>query len=305
MSAFQSLYPAILKEILEAGEEVSPRGQKTRELVAPHLYLPDARYNLVAYHARKLNYYFSVAEWLWILLGQNDVSSIGRFNSKIADYSDDGVTFTGAYGPKITEQLPYVLGKLIEDPDTRQAVISIWRERPGQSKDVPCTVALQYLRRGGKLHSVTFMRSNDAWLGLPYDVFNFTQLQAYVAAALDLEVGSYSHLAGSLHLYEWSWEKARAVVEEAKEQEDEDASWLVSPGVTYPLPLQVRGIFNGLAQPELKSGLSKTGSQVEKICQTAGTPWAEYLQLLAHRTIKDTRLTEPWGTLVGSYGVAT
>jgi thymidylate synthase len=46
------------------------------------------------------------------------------------------------------------------------------------------------------------MRSNDAIWGLPYDVFLFTFLQEMMAIELKVELGSYYHFAGSLHLYE-------------------------------------------------------------------------------------------------------
>jgi thymidylate synthase len=46
------------------------------------------------------------------------------------------------------------------------------------------------------------MRSNDVFLGLPYDVFNFTMLQELMAVELGIELGSYIHFAASLHLYE-------------------------------------------------------------------------------------------------------
>jgi len=53
------------------------------------------------------------------------------------------------------------------------------------------------------------MRSNDVWLGMPYDIWCFTCIQILIAQELGVEVGSYIHQPGSLHLYEKNWEKAR------------------------------------------------------------------------------------------------
>jgi thymidylate synthase len=47
----------------------------------------------------------------------------------------------------------------------------------------------------------TVMRSNDAYLGLPYDMFQFTQLQLSLARALSVDAGWYRHTALSLHIY--------------------------------------------------------------------------------------------------------
>jgi thymidylate synthase len=46
------------------------------------------------------------------------------------------------------------------------------------------------------------MRSNDAYLGLPHDIFCFTMLQEVMARTLGVGLGSYQHYVGSLHLYD-------------------------------------------------------------------------------------------------------
>lgn len=51
------------------------------------------------------------------------------------------------------------------------------------------------------------MRSNDIFLGFPYDTFNFTMWQEYVACKLNVEIGTYTHIANSLHFYEKDREK--------------------------------------------------------------------------------------------------
>jgi thymidylate synthase len=145
-----------------------------------------------------------VAEWLWIMTGRNDVATISAYNKQIAAFSDNGITFFGAYGPQVIRQLPQIIELLRKDPDTRQAVLNIWQPLALQvpTKDVPCTLTWQFFIRGGKLELHANMRSNDVWLGLPYDLFNFTQVQRAVANELDLACGDYVHHVGSLHLYE-------------------------------------------------------------------------------------------------------
>jgi thymidylate synthase len=69
-------------------------------------------------------------------------------------------------------------------------------------KEIPCTCTLQFLIRNGRLHLVTYMRSNDAYIGLPHDVFAFTMLQEILARTLGVQLGPYKHLVGSLHLYD-------------------------------------------------------------------------------------------------------
>jgi len=61
---------------------------------------------------------------------------------------------------------------------------------------------------------LTNMRSNDAFLGLPHDVFSFTMLQEVIARTVDVELGTYKHAVGSLHLYETNTEKAEQFLKE-------------------------------------------------------------------------------------------
>jgi thymidylate synthase len=49
---------------------------------------------------------------------------------------------------------------------------------------------------------IVYMRSNDVILGLTHDIFAFTMLQEMLARSLEVEVGTYRHFVGSLHLYE-------------------------------------------------------------------------------------------------------
>jgi len=69
-------------------------------------------------------------------------------------------------------------------------------------RDIPCTIALHFMLRERKLDVKVMMRSNDMWLGTPYDFTQFAILQATVAQALGCEVGEYIHAADSLHIYE-------------------------------------------------------------------------------------------------------
>lgn len=45
------------------------------------------------------------------------------------------------------------------------------------------------------------MRSNDAYFGLPHDLFCFTMLQEMIACVTQISLGTYSHVCTSMHLY--------------------------------------------------------------------------------------------------------
>ena len=62
---------------------------------------------------------------------------------------------------------------------------------------------MQFLIRQDTIHAVVNMRSSDLWLGLPYDVFNFTMLAVVVAKELQVPyLGEIVYNVGSSHIYE-------------------------------------------------------------------------------------------------------
>ena len=202
-----------LQEIASYGHDVAPRGQPTLELIQPTLRVDMTRPALVC-PSRRPSFRFMAAEAFWILTGDDRVAGIEPYNKQIRQFSDDGVRFFGAYGPHVVKQLPYVVRSLGEDGDTRQAWLRIWQDNPPPTKDVPCTLMLGWSAREGRLHCHAYMRSSDIWLGIPYDVFNFSILSAYVLDQVNTFYGqNYGlgtlHLtAASSHLYKRNWDDA-------------------------------------------------------------------------------------------------
>jgi thymidylate synthase len=197
---------ALLADVSLNGKISHPRGMKIREIINNSVAI-DMRHPVVLTKERRLSYKFMAAEAWWILSGRSDVESIGRHCKAIRRFSDDGISFFGAYGPKISYQMEHIVKTLKSDRDTRQAVLTIWRKNPPHTKDVPCTVSVQWLIRDGLLHCIDTMRSNDVWLGFPYDVFNFSMLSWHVLEALrdegiEADLGTLHLNAGSHHIYE-------------------------------------------------------------------------------------------------------
>jgi thymidylate synthase len=148
-----------------------------------------------------------LGELLWYLSASNKLAFIKYYLDAYSRESDDGKTIQSAYGPRLfgmrrQNQIRNVIELLRKKPSSRRAVIQILNAEDIKSREVPCTCVLQFLVRGSYLHMVTTMRSNDAYRGLPHDIFAFTMLQEAIARSLGKEVGSYKHVVGSLHLYD-------------------------------------------------------------------------------------------------------
>jgi thymidylate synthase len=158
---------------------------------------------------------------LWYLAGSRALDFIEYYVPRYREESEDGKTVHGAYGPRLFrmrghDQVANVIALLKERPTSRRAVIQLFdaSDLASPHKEVPCTCALQFMIRDGRLLVFTTMRSNDAYIGLAHDIFAFTMLQELMARSLGVDVGPYRHSIGSLHLYDSHRGAARAYLRE-------------------------------------------------------------------------------------------
>jgi thymidylate synthase len=252
---------------------IAPRGLATQEILGVQLEVHDLRANLLVHPARNLNYRFAVAELLWISFGLDDLAILTRYNKQMSRFSDDGLKLAGAYGPRLATQWPYIIELLRRDPDTRQAVATIWTPNPLSSKDVPCTISLQWLIREGALHVIATMRSSDVWLGVPYDAHVFAQLTNMLAGTLGVETGGLIMQLGSSHLYTENLEAAEKIIDDRS-----SGSVITSP----PLPGWPES-HSRLGLLHILDGTNSRGCVID-------APWSRFAAALVADTWTEARL---------------
>lgn len=191
----------------------------SHEIINANIMLTDPTRNTMCDCKRKMPIRYAIGELLWYNSRNTSWKSIEPFSKFWKNISDDGVNVNSNYGYCIRDKFGFDQWEcakqiLKNDLNSRQAVIHIKEARNtvnNPTKDLNCTIALQFLLRDNKLDLITTMRSNDIWLGLPYDLFNFTCMQIQMAMELGVDVGTYYHNAGSLHLYKKDFEKLEAM----------------------------------------------------------------------------------------------
>lgn len=191
-------------------------GKVASEVINAITVIENPTKNIMINKIRRLSMRYAIGEMIWYLSGNPELKAIQNYTKAWDRMSDDGKTVNSNYGFLIKDaygfnQYEYCKELLRKDINSRQAVIHIKMARntiENPTNDLNCTVCLQFLVRGGKLYCTTYMRSNDLWLGFPYDVFQFTCIQIRMAMELGLDIGSYTHIAGSLHIYERDFTKA-------------------------------------------------------------------------------------------------
>ena len=211
----------VWQQIVEAfragdGVLVQPsRGGNTKEILHAAITIDDPRQRWVASRQSPLNIAFAFAELVWIMTGRNDLAFMQAWNKRLPDYVGKGPKLHGAYGYRLrqkggVDQLTRVYQSLSSNPNTRQAVLQIWdssvdlpqSDGSPANQDIPCNVLSLLKVRAGKLEWLQVIRSNDLFLGIPYDFVQFTSLQEVMAGWLGIDCGAYHQVSDSLHIYD-------------------------------------------------------------------------------------------------------
>lgn len=227
---FAEAYKNLLDEVYNNYEyQTAPRGMNIREILNCAVTIENPYSNLFKNEVRSLPLKYLKKELALYLSGRNDVEGFGeasKFWKKIANA--DG-TINSAYGNLIFKmddtpgkftQWRWALYSLIQDKDSRQAVMHFNRPRHQYLgvKDFPCTLEMIFHIRNNKLNATTVMRSNDVIKGTTFDIPFFMLVQQMMLNALkkvypELEMGTYTHLAHSMHLYESDFELVGKMLE--------------------------------------------------------------------------------------------
>jgi len=181
----------------------------TKALFNVGFYITDPKDRKIINKEREWNENYADCEWLWYLSGDRSVDKLGEFYGKIPPIwekmADAEGNVNSNYGWQWdrNKQIDYVYELLLNQPDTRQAVITIldMKEHDKFTYDTPCTYAIQFTIVNGRLDMCVTMRSNDLWYGFCNDQYQFSKLQEMMSEWLEIETGVYYHFAHNMHLY--------------------------------------------------------------------------------------------------------
>ena len=161
-------------------------------------------------------------------------------------------------------------------------------------KDVPCTLALQFFIREGKLHLHVNMRSSDIILGIAYDVPAFTTMQEVLANELGVDLGEYVHTSNSLHCYERDFQMLDAI---ANSNDNFGRPMPALPRV-FPISdlMRIEESIWRASEAEIGDGLLFLSSKISESSDDPATrnfidDWKNILVSVRARKMKDQRLT--------------
>lgn len=222
------IYSALF-QLHEKGQLVDVRGLKTKELT-DFRYCLEPRQRFMCFDHRKLKLDYIKQEFLWYLMGDRYDCSIAKIAAMWRDLINADGSINSNYGyyifnpetsPGYTSNFARCVSTLAKDPMSRRAVITILDNKhlSSTTKDYPCTAYINFLIREDKLIMLVRMRSQDAIYGMGNDMpfFSFLQEMMYVTLKTvypKLEIGPYSHVSDSFHVYERHFEMLEKIIEE-------------------------------------------------------------------------------------------
>jgi thymidylate synthase len=229
-NTFAGVYEELLHDLMTNPEYVTqPRDMKINEMCDVALVIENPLSCLYTNPFRSSQSKYIAAEFLWYFMGRNDVEYISKFAKFWESIKNDDDTVNSSYGYLLfnnknehgVTQYQWALESLAQDKDSRQAVLHFnlpTHQRSG-NKDFVCTMYGIFQIRDNRLNFTVSMRSNDVILGLPTDIAFFSILQSQMlshlksyAGYLELEMGTYTHIANSSHIYERHFEVATKMI---------------------------------------------------------------------------------------------
>jgi hypothetical protein len=204
LNGYHLVRPSRAGEVWECPEAVTTLYRHPRERV-----LFDPR--------RDANPFFHLFEALWMLDGRNDVAFVASVLPRMQEFSDDGITYHGAYGYRWRvhfgrDQLMDIKDMLMGNHDDRRAVLTMWDPRTDLNnpscKDLPCNDVVFFKVREGRLNMTVCCRSNDiCWGCYGANCVHMSMLQEFMAAQIGVPVGVYWQVSDSWHAYTERWAK--------------------------------------------------------------------------------------------------
>lgn len=217
----------VLKAIRRIHRDGVSRGSRNGESVSINraemvLLNPKDRYLNIP--GRVSNIFQMMAETIWVMAGDDRVDPLlSFFLPRAADFSDDGKTWRGAYGPRLYEfqQLNDIVETFKTDGlDTRRAVLSIYMpHRDAQeslttvygiekTKDLPCNNFINFWVDADNMFNMdVIQRSGDIiWGAGSINLYEFSFLMECVFELVkqhfpEIKLGSYCHRTTNLHYY--------------------------------------------------------------------------------------------------------
>ncbi|REJ71238.1 MAG: thymidylate synthase [Proteobacteria bacterium] len=219
-------YLDLLRDIRDNGVDRGDRtGTGTRSVFGRQLRF-DLAEGFPILTTKKVHFKSVVNELIWFLNGDTNTHWLRENGVSIWD---EWATDKGDLGPlygaqwvnwptrdgKTINQIDYVIDCLKHRPESRRILFHAWNveylpdETMSPQENVeagrmalpPCHLLYQFYVANGRLSAMLYIRSSDAFLGLPFNIASVSLLVHMLCQQVGLELGEVVVTMGDCHLY--------------------------------------------------------------------------------------------------------
>lgn len=219
-------YLSALKAIRDMGYESNKERTGTGTIVYPtpiQLHFPTVDKKFPLFTTKRVYFNMFAVEMLWLISGRTDVQSLEDLGSKAMKntwslWADENGDLGKVYGYQWRhwnttdggefDQLAVAIDMLKNNPESRRIRVTAWR--PDQLDEMalpPCHLDFQFTceylpeKDNYRLHLHLLQRSCDMFLGVPFNVGEYSLLLIMVANLLGYEVGGFTWTGTNCHIY--------------------------------------------------------------------------------------------------------
>ncbi|MBT7308153.1 MAG: thymidylate synthase [Gammaproteobacteria bacterium] len=216
-------YLDLLRDVLESGVQKGDRtGTGTRSVFGRQIKM-DLAEGFPLLTTKKVHFPSVFHEWKWFVSGSTNINELKAtiWNEWATEEGDLGPIYGKQWTAWPTKdggtinQIDYVIDTLKNNPDSRRILFHGWNVeylpdetvspqenvKNGKMALPPCHLLYQFYVAGNKLSLMMTIRSNDLFLGNPFNIAQAALWVHVLAHHCDLEVGELTVSIGDAHIY--------------------------------------------------------------------------------------------------------
>ncbi len=206
-------YHDLMRHVLEKGATKTDRTGTGTVSVFGYQMRYDLQEGFPMMTTKKVHMKSILHELLWFLKGDTNIKYLKDNGVSIWDeWADENGNLGPVYGSqwrswpaadgRHIDQITQVINQIKNNPDSRRMIVSAWNVGEiDKMKLPPCHAFFQFYVADGKLSCQLYQRSEDIFLGVPFNIASYAILTMMVAQVCNLEAGEFIHTLGDAHLY--------------------------------------------------------------------------------------------------------
>lgn len=206
-------YLDLCKKILAEGVKKSDRTGTGTISIFGHQMRFDLQKGFPLLTTKKVHLKSIIYELLWLLRGDTNIKFLKDNGVTIWDeWADENGELGSVYGKqwrrwetvdgKKIDQISNLIDQIKNNPNSRRLIVSAWNVGEVDKMALPpCHCFFQFYVANGKLSCQLYIRSNDVFLGMPFNIASYALLTMMVAQVCGLEPGELVYTNGDVHIY--------------------------------------------------------------------------------------------------------